>query len=57
MLDEAKRQKKLMKKRQKDKLRKKQATLIPIAFLSAEKKIRSARQFGFQPQKDFDVSQ
>jgi hypothetical protein len=43
--DEAKRQKKLMKKRQKDKLRKKQATLIPMAFLSAEKKIRSARQY------------
>ncbi len=42
---EAKRQKKLMKKRQKDKLRKKGAASASMAVLSAEKKIRSARQY------------
>jgi len=43
--DKAKRQKKLLKKRQKDKLRKKQAASASTAFLSAAKKIRSARQY------------
>lgn len=43
---EAKRQKKLMKKRQKDKLRRKrQAEATPYALLSVKKKIRSARQY------------
>ncbi len=55
--DEAKRQKRLMKKRQKDKLRHKWAAFASTAYLSAEKKIRSARQFGFEPRRDFDLSQ
>ena len=43
---EGKRQKKLMKKRQKDKLqRKRQAEAIPYALLSSKKKIHSARQY------------
>jgi len=43
---EAKRQKKLMKKRQKDKLRRKQRLeAIPYSLLSAKTKIRDARQY------------
>jgi hypothetical protein len=43
---EARRQKKLMKKRQKDKLRRRQRfEAIPYSLLSAKKKIRAARQY------------
>ncbi len=46
--NDAKHQKKLMKKRQKDKLRrKKQADSIPFVLLSTRKKILSARKFPF----------
>jgi hypothetical protein len=44
--NEAKRQKKLLKKRQKDKLRRKaQAEAVPYSALSAKKKIHLARQY------------